>query len=108
MSEQKIYHCVSCGYTGHDTGWKLGHGVDDGYACPNECKFDDGSKLDGQYIEMLEYDPEDDSLPNASEAEHAKALAAVHKFQRKSKPMSPLADIIFNSWVDGARLAGAM
>ena len=100
MSEQKIYHCTSCGYTGHETGWHVGHGM---YACPNDCKRDSGA-----YREMLEYDPADDSLPNASESEHAAALAAVHEFQRKSRKMSPLAEIMFESWVDSARLSGAI
>ena len=58
------------------------------YACPHDCKIDDSSKRDGDYVVMLEYDPNDDSLPNAGESEHDKALAAVHEFQCKEKLMS--------------------
>ena len=91
----KIYHCVSCGYTGHETGYKLGHGIDAGHACKNECKFDDGSKHEGQYIEMLYYEPEADMLPDASAFDHDKALAAVHEFKRKNKPMSEIGSLAF-------------
>jgi len=95
-----IYHCIGCHYTGTETGWHLGHGVN---ACPNECVFNDGSKLDDDYISLLEYDPEDDSFPDASEAEHARALAAVHEYQKQQ--MSPLGKEAFDL---GAMMMGAV
>lgn len=74
---QPLYHCTACKYTGHETGI-FGH-------CPNDCRFEDDGLLhaNGKFIELLEYDYDDDAVPNAGVSEEAAALDAFHKFLNK-------------------------
>ena len=72
-----LLHCADCGYVGHDYGYTSRNVRNEitAYHCPDDCKNDKGN-----LIEMLEYDYEDDSIPNASHDEYNNAHDVFHKF----------------------------
>ena len=85
QENKPLYFCPHCLYVGHDYGFTtrdIRNNKVIGHTCPNDCR-DDSS--DDNPIELLEYDYEDDSVPNASKEEHDDALAIFHEFLGKDK-----------------------
>jgi len=69
-----IYHCCECKFTGHEPRITFKDERGD-ILCPNDCTYENGNA-----VTLLEYDPVDDSIPNAGVSERQVTLDAVHDY----------------------------